>query len=248
MVTRYSQNGWTVLEKRPPYVPIPGTDIEIAVRPGDVAFLLTRVASWFNRNIESLSKKNAENAPDEWGWALRPIRGQTKGYSNHASATAIDLNAVDHPRGVKGTFSADEKRRIRAYLAEYRGVIRWGEDFSGTVDGMHFEVIGTVGKVADVAAELRLRDMPVESTREDEEMFGMFICNYDGTYYVVSAAGKRKVSQAAANELRTEAKVPYVGSSIGSATLNEFPTFVEDGTHGGSTHTLLRLADDTNGA
>jgi hypothetical protein len=55
----------------------------------------------------------------------RPIRDQETGYSNHASATAIDLNATQHPRGVKRTWTTAERAAIDRHLAEYEGVVRW---------------------------------------------------------------------------------------------------------------------------
>ena len=154
-----SQNGWTVLEDRPPYQRVPGTDVQLAVRPGDAGWLLLHFAAWFHRNVERLDGPNSEGAPDDWGWAYRPIRGQTSGFSNHASGTAEDLDAVDHPRGVKGTFTAAEKALIRQELViTYQGVIRWGEDYSGTIDGMHFEIVGSPEEVARVAAAIRAQE------------------------------------------------------------------------------------------
>lgn len=154
-----SQNGWTVHETPPPRMLVPGTDIRLSVRPGDVGFLLTRVAAWFHREIEPLDMPVKEvPGYDDWGWAYRPVRGQQDGFSNHASGTAVDLNATQHPRGVKGTFTPEEKARVRAHLRAYDGVIRWGEDYSGTVDGMHFEINAGPGEVAEVANKLRALD------------------------------------------------------------------------------------------
>lgn len=43
---------------------------------------------------------------------------------------------------------------------KYRGLLRWGGDFTGTPDEMHVEVIGTPGQVAALVAELRGRPAP----------------------------------------------------------------------------------------
>jgi hypothetical protein len=163
-----SQNGWTVLPIAPSKRRVPDTNIFLTVRPGDAGWLLLRVASWFHFHIEKLDKANAEHAPDDWGWAKRNVRGSDTQVSNHASGTAVDLNAVDHPRGVKGTFTAAEKAAVLRHLAQYKDpvsgkdVIRWGEMYSGTIDGMHFEINATEAAVARVAAKLRELDVPIK--------------------------------------------------------------------------------------
>lgn len=159
-----SSNGWLVYKTPPPRLLIPGTDIRISVRPGDVATVLLEVASRFHREVESLALPVGEDPGyDEWGWAYRPVRGQQFGFSNHASATAIDLNATRHPRGVKGTFTRADRRAVRRILAStldsvtHREVVRWGETYAGTVDGMHFEINASPAAVARVAKRIRVK-------------------------------------------------------------------------------------------
>ncbi len=70
---------------------------------------------------------------DDWGGAPRPIRDGT-GWSNHASYTAIDLNATEHPQHERGTFTAKQyaaMRRIGQELAAAVGrpVLRLGIDW-----------------------------------------------------------------------------------------------------------------------
>jgi hypothetical protein len=109
-------------------------------------------ATWFHENIESLYSRQL----DDWGYALRPIRGQTTGYSNHASGTAIDLNATSHPLGARNTFNERQERMLRERLAgHYGGTIRWGGSYSGRADEMHFEIDRPFATV--VAAANRLR-------------------------------------------------------------------------------------------
>jgi len=163
-----SQNGWPVLDDRPPSVDVvPG--VRLAIRPGDVAYLLTRVAR-FVHTVEPLNTPVVEGGQvlptDDWGWAKRPIRDQETGYSNHASATAVDLNATQHPRGVRRTWTTAERAAIDAHLAEYEGVVRWGEHYSTTIDGMHFEINGTPAQVSRVATKLRALD----ARREEDDM------------------------------------------------------------------------------
>jgi hypothetical protein len=83
---------------------------------------------------------------DEWGYAFRDVRGVPGKLSNHASGTAIDLNATKHPLGKVGTFPADKVPIIRALAKKYR--LAWGGDYRGRVDEMHFEVCVNAKKAA----------------------------------------------------------------------------------------------------
>src|SRR5690606_4865988 len=116
---------------------IPGTGRHLYARDGSAGFLLAFLALWFHERIEALDG----GVWDEWGWAYRPIRGAAGGFSNHASGTAVDLNATLHPLGRRGTFArARDYLRIRRRLALMGGVLRWGGDYAGRADEMHFEL------------------------------------------------------------------------------------------------------------
>ena len=116
----------------------------------DSAIVLAHFALKFFETIEKPS-----GTFDLWGWAVRDIRGDDD-TSNHASATAIDVNATQHPIGVSGTFTPKQRRKIRRALRnQYNGVIRWGGDYSGRKDEMHFEINASGRKVARVANRLR---------------------------------------------------------------------------------------------
>lgn len=161
-----SQNGWTVLTSAPPAVTVPGTDVRLPVRPGDVATVLIEVARRFHSEVERITG----GVRDDWGWAYRPVSGQSSGFSNHASGTAIDLNATQHPRGVHNTYTAAEKAAVRRILAATRDdrigreVVRWGEDYTTTIDGMHFEINADAAAVARVATRIR------QGSSEDDDM------------------------------------------------------------------------------
>lgn len=145
-----SQNGWGVY-----FSPPAGLMRWITgrIRTGDVETIFEYLCSRLNE-IE-------ENRPEwSWGWAIRAVRGQTSGYSNHASATAIDYNAPAHPLGVSGTWTVSEKAKINKLLAEMNHVVRWGENYTGRKDGMHFEI--NKGRVATalLARKIRKGKMP----------------------------------------------------------------------------------------
>jgi len=131
-----SQNGYPVLTtaSSTKVWKIPGVaDIKFA--RGAPGFCLAHFVLWFHEQVESLNKV----AWDDHGWSLRKIGG-TDEWSNHASGTAADANALEHPQGVRGTFTDDQVARIRSYLDFVDEAIRWGGDYRTTVDEMHFEV------------------------------------------------------------------------------------------------------------
>ncbi len=129
---------------------IPGTGRHLYARDGSAGFLLALLALWFHDRIEALDG----GVWDEWGWANRPVRGASVA-SNHASGTAVDLNATRHPLGARGTFSRRlAYARIRRRLVYMGGVLRWGGDYSLRADEMHFEVIRPLGDCERVARRL----------------------------------------------------------------------------------------------
>lgn len=155
-----SQNGWPVLptSRTTGDLPrlrkwiVPGTGRHLYARDGSAGFLLAFLALWFHERIERLDG----GVWDDWGWAVRPIRASSTP-SNHGSGTAIDLNATRHPLGARGTFRrARDYVRIRARLARMGGVIRWGADYAGRPDEMHFELCRPLPACERVARRLAL--------------------------------------------------------------------------------------------
>lgn len=138
-----SQNGWPIDPPRTKRK-VPGTDVSLVVVDGPGGDVLMYVAEQFHRRVERL------DGGDNGGYNRRPIAG-SKSWSNHASASAIDLEWSDHVYGRRGTFSPSQVREIRAILAEVDNVVGWGGDW-GTVDEMHFELrrpLDAVRRVSD---------------------------------------------------------------------------------------------------
>jgi hypothetical protein len=165
-----SQNGYLANRRDLTSVyTVPGTSVKLRLRKGPVAAVLVEVARRFHTEVEPI---DAGTVTDDWSYAERPIRGSTTTLSNHASGTAIDLNALRHPRGVHGTFTAAQKTSVRRILADLadpatgRPVVRWGEDYSTVVDGMHFEIDDDPDAVARVAQALEDDDMTPEQAVE----------------------------------------------------------------------------------
>jgi hypothetical protein len=224
-----SQNGWLVLETAPPRQVIIPRVLSLSLRPGDVTTVLGFVARRFHELIEPLDMSVSEEPGyDDWGWAYRPIRGKTTGFSNHASATAIDLNATQHPRGVKGTFTDEEKRTIREQIIARTEdpetglpVVRWGEDYSGTIDGMHFEINANEAAVSRAANAIRASEEVVPEG--DEDMFLAGVAGADQRVFLIGAEGKRLVPSRPVFDELVNAGVKYVGE-MSSTALNMFPT------------------------
>lgn len=139
---------------------IPGTNVVVTLRKGDPGWLLTHFAAWFDTHVEDID--NARGHLDDWGYAERNIRGSVTQLSNHASGTALDLNATRHPLGKRGTFTKAQTAAIRAELRNYQGCIRWGGDYSGRPDEMHFEINASPAACTQVAHKLKQQedDMP----------------------------------------------------------------------------------------
>ncbi len=142
-----SQNGWDAISDSDDARLVPFPWVTGQVRDGDVYTVLAHVAERFDAEVEPIDPASS------WGWNYRPVRGHDDGLSNHASGTAIDLNATVHPLGSSGTFTDEQVARLRAILDEVAPVLAWGGDFDRP-DEMHVEIVGTPDEVAEVAARL----------------------------------------------------------------------------------------------
>lgn len=130
---------------------IPGADRTLILRDGAVGFLLAHFALWFHQTVEPL---NGSPAVDEGGWSYRNARGSTS-WSNHASATAEDLNWSRHPFHKVGTFLRPQAALIRLRLRLYRGCLEWGGNWRPeNADEMHVEVVRDLAACEHVARRL----------------------------------------------------------------------------------------------
>jgi hypothetical protein len=121
-----SINGWPVLRPGNPNIKrfkVPGANRYLEVR-GDVGPLLVALAAEYHKTIAPIDTGTF----DDWSYAYREARFANQ-YSDHASATAIDLNATKEGRMGSGPYSwwksnyrALKARRLKA---KYKYVI-WG--------------------------------------------------------------------------------------------------------------------------
>ena len=152
-MTLTSYNGWIASDK-PESIhvksyAIPGTKLKIRCAEA-VSPLIVGFCKEFNELIEPLDGGQL----DDWGYAFRMVRGSTDRLSNHASATAIDLNATKHPLGKIGTFPAEKVPMIRALAKKYG--LFWGGDYKNRPDEMHFEINVSPKKVSELIKALGL--------------------------------------------------------------------------------------------
>jgi hypothetical protein len=147
-MARASQNGWSVIgpndvDRRP----IAGVTFPNGFRRGHIYTIFSYLFRRFDAEVESLVPGWC------WGWHVKGIEGSSA-ISNHASGTAGDVNAPKHVLGKRGTFRPAQVRSIRSLLSFFEGTVRWGGDYVGRADDMHFEFIGDAGDAARIAAKI----------------------------------------------------------------------------------------------
>lgn len=148
MATSY--NGWLAVKD--------GAGIDRAFSAAGASFpggvKAGAVATIFRWLIERLNEIEPVVPGWCWGYEYRANVNNPSTLSCHSSGTAIDYNAPKHPNGARGTWTVNQVVAIRAILAQLGGVVRWGYDFTGTKDEMHFEIVGSESQCATVAARL----------------------------------------------------------------------------------------------
>lgn len=150
----YSQNGWAAISSSSSpllhtwEIPTKEGPRRIPLRRGSAGFLLCHYALWYADNIEPI----ATGLYDDWGWAYRDVRGFSV-LSNHASGTAVDLNAVAHPLGTR-TLSEADKAKLAKRMKFYSGTLRHGAFYRGRPDEMHAEINKGLAAVEKKARKL----------------------------------------------------------------------------------------------
>lgn len=159
-----SQNGWRASTTSATMVPL--SWITGRVHPAALA-MFDYLCRRFNAEVEPIIRARS------WGWAYRPIRGRTT-LSNHASGTAIDLNAPAHPLGRRNTFTRAQQAAIWTILGDLQHIVVWGGPWTRP-DDMHFEVASgvTPARINAVMASLTAGigskpDSPAPESEEDD--------------------------------------------------------------------------------
>jgi hypothetical protein len=157
--------------------PFPG-----GVKSGDVFAVLGYVATQLHNRVEPCVGGWC------WGYTYRDNVNNPGQLSCHASATAIDWCAPDHPNGSSGTFTSAQVGVIYQILDEVQGAVNWLEGY----DEMHFEICVSASDLARVAATLPDAgpvpepgpdpDEPVE----DDDVYALYQVEGDVTVYVAA--------------------------------------------------------------
>ena len=150
MLTSY--NGWPASKDQDEigvksYL-VPGTMRKLRCASA-VAPLLIGFAAEFHSLIEPID----DGTYDDWGFAYRDVRGVPGKLSNHASGTAIDLNATRHLLGKVGTFDSAKVPMLRALAHKYG--LTWGGDYKNRKDEMHFEISIDAVKAAALITKIQ---------------------------------------------------------------------------------------------
>lgn len=135
-MTRHSQNGWPVVTSAQcDQGPFLGVKFPNGILHGPVAGIALWQMRRYAATVESIK------ADDCWGFYDKHIEGSSE-ISNHASGTAWDINAPKHPMGSNPAenFTQRQLKACRAIVAAAGGVLRWGGDYHGRKDGMHWEI------------------------------------------------------------------------------------------------------------
>jgi len=147
-----SYNGWPASKDQAEIgivsIPIEGTKLKVRCAK-TVAPLIAGFCKEFHQLIEPIDV----GVLDDWGYAFRDVRGVPGKLSNHASGTAIDLNATQHPLGKVGTFPVEKIPMIKALAKKY-GLVWGGSENWKRRDEMHFEIALGEAKVAALIGSL----------------------------------------------------------------------------------------------
>lgn len=155
MTAKRSMNGWPASPDLKTQViePIKGVKLRVAANQ-NVADVFTYLCVNFHRRVDKITEPHPA---DDWGFYFRPNVNDPTQLSNHSSGTAIDLDATEHPNGVPTgrTFTNVQISEVHKILSELEGTVRWGGDYTHTVDAMHFEINVPVGELRRIGTKIR---------------------------------------------------------------------------------------------
>lgn len=213
-----SQNGWPVIEL--------GTDERLAiipkiagrVRKGDVEYIFKRLIEEFDTRVEDI-----DLGKDDWGFSNRNAYGSSQ-KSDHASGTAIDINATKHPIGRANTFSTKQVTAINKIVKSLKGAVVWGGIWTKRPDEMHFTIAVSEKKLASIVKSLKAASVPAQTSDPKIEKIQRRL-RYAG-YFTGAINGKKSTAYTAAiKKYQSSQKTPFkliADGSWGSVTEAHF--------------------------
>lgn len=113
----------------------------------EVAPLFTEMVRWL---VAERRRLGLPPVTSSGGYNKRPVRGSLTEWSNHSWALAGDFNVAANP--MQSTLRTDMPAGT-SVKARSLG-LRWGGDYAGRKDPMHFEFVGTPADAARLVAAL----------------------------------------------------------------------------------------------
>lgn len=126
----YSENGWRMCNAAElDYGAVPGTGFKLGVRKGVPNLILKAAIARLHREVEPMIVTQIGCYTDE----------NSMGNSNHNSASAFDYNWNLHKYQAWGTWGAN-RPKVDKIIADFRGVLEFGGNWTSPRDEMHFEL------------------------------------------------------------------------------------------------------------
>ena len=181
MATSY--NGWPASPDKDEIGVVQSFWFPGGVVAGDVTTVFRYFVEQFNARVEPIVGGWC------WGYNYRANANDPSSLSCHASGTALDLNAPEHPNGVRGTFTDAQRHEIYKILDECHGALYWldGVD-GGTADEMHVEACVDAATMARIAAQL-LAARPEPEPEPDPLLNG----GIDVIVYIINPLAKEEI-------------------------------------------------------
>lgn len=145
-----AQNGWPVVGHAAlDQGPFAGVKFPNGILAGDVAIIARWQLRRYVADVEPL------HAGQCWGWFVKEIEGSDD-VSNHSAGCAWDINAQRHVMGkpASESMTARQISACRAIVRDSGSVLRWGGDYRGRKDPMHWEVIGSPAAAERLATKI----------------------------------------------------------------------------------------------
>lgn len=205
-----SYNGWFASQNLKTRViePVKGCRLRI-VDNNNVADIFTYLVQEFHSRVDDVTKPHPA---DDWGFNYRPNRNNPNSLSCHASGTAIDLDATEHPNAVatSRTFTPRQIAEVHEILRELEGVVRWGGDYTRTADAMHFEIIAKPGGLQKVGRKIRQNNIGNRRPKPKKKSVDTIAKEVIAGKWGNGPTRVKKLTKAGYNYAKVQARVRYL--------------------------------------